>query len=133
MKRVLAIAALACLLAVAGCSTETTGGDGGDEDAAAKWVKVITFKGNAAKTSAPFKLEGGEQKLEYSVEGGDMVTAAFYVEDEGTDIMEEGGFPVVMPDKAGKDSTRMNKDGGKYILIVESANCSWVVTVYEKR
>jgi len=108
----------------------------GAEEAASgggKWVKVASLKGSTSKTSAPFKLEGGEQKLEYKLTGDEMMVVAIYVEKAGTDLMEEGGFPVVTPDKAGKDSTRLSKDEGEYQIMVESANCDWTVTLFEKR
>jgi predicted small secreted protein len=136
MKRFVIVLLVVLALAVAGCSAETTSSDGDDGGAAVgggEWVKVMTLKGDAAKTSAPFKLKGGEQKLEYTLKGSEMLIATFYVEDKGTDLMEDGGFPVVSPDKAGSDSTRLNKDGGEYIVIVDSANCSWSCTLYEKR
>ncbi len=134
MRRAMVGVLVVLAVMLAACSSDATTGDGGDGgDGGGKWVKVITLKGSTAKTSAPFKLEGGEQRLDYQLKGGDMVIASFYVEPKGTDLMEEGGFPVAMPEKSGKDSTRLNKEAGEYILIVDAANCSWSCTLYEKR
>jgi len=139
MKRVLAVLLMLLVASALGAcaAEETTTETGGDEatadDGGGEWVEVVSLKGSAAKTSAPFKLDGGEQRLSYKIDGGDMVMAAFYVEPKGTDLMNEGGFPVVMPDKAGKDTTRLNKDAGQYIIIVEAANCEWSVTLEEMR
>lgn len=125
------------LIGLAACGGTTTSGggqsSGGDTAAAKKWVKVTTMKGSTSKTSPSFKLQGGEQKLIYTIKSGDMVTAAFYVEKAGWDLTKDGGFPLVMPDKAGKDSTMMSKDAGKYLVQVESANCDWTVTIQEKQ
>ena len=140
MNRLCAIILAAPIAAtVAACGTETStgsdggGGDSGDGGGTATWVEVVTLKGSISKTSAPFTLEDGEQRMEYDVKGGDLVTAAFYVEPKGTDLMESGGAPVVRPDKAGKGSALFIRDAGDYEIIAESADCTWTVTVYEKR
>ena len=154
MKRLfvlLAILILAVSLAACGETTTTTSADEGsaespaaavtDEPAAADesdggsegWVEVMSMSGSTSKRSASFALEGGEQKLEYTMKGDTMPTMAVYVEAPDWDMTEDGGFPAVWPDKAGSDSTMLNKDAGDYIVQVESANCDWTVTVLEKR
>jgi hypothetical protein len=132
----LILAILALSIGAAACSAETSSTadePAGDDSAATKWVKVATMKGSASKTSPSFKLQGGEQKLTYTIRGGEMVVAAVYVEEAGWDLNEDGGIPVVMPDKAGTDSTMMSRDAGKYVVHVEAANCDWVVTIKEKQ
>lgn len=133
--RFLVVAALLALALTFAACAEEAAETGGDEatSSGGEWVKVASLKGSTSKTSAPFKLKGGEQKLEYKITGDEMMIAAIYVEKAGTDLMEEGGIPVVTPDKAGKDSTRLSKDEGEYHIIVESANCGWTVTLFEKR
>jgi hypothetical protein len=136
-RLLLALAVLGLLL-VAGCSAGTTSStDNGSQaqnqaTAPAKWVKVITLRGSADKQSAPFTLKGGEQKLIYSFHGS-MAMLSVYLEKAGTDIQEQGGIPVVMADKPGKDSTRLSKAAGRYQITVTSANCDWTVTLFEKR
>lgn len=115
----------------AGAPTETAAADpGGDGEG---WVEVMSMSGSTSKRSPSFMLEGGEQKLEYTLEGETMPMIAVYVEQAGWDLKKDGGFPVVWPDKAGSDSSMMDKDAGEYITQVESANCDWTVTILEKR
>lgn len=97
------------------------------------WTQVIELKGNANKASAPFELTGGSTRLRYTVGGGDMVVAAFYVMKEGTSLQEDGGLPEVMVSEAGSDETYMTKKAGTYYLDVQAANCDWIVTIEEER
>ena len=137
MKRFLTIALAGSLLltlaACGGTTTAATDGTSEGDSAAKKWVKVSTLKGSTNKTGPSFALKGGEQKLAYTIKGGASVIAGIYLEKAGTDVQADGGIPVAMPDKAGSDSTRLNKDAGKYQIIVTSANCDWTVTVSELR
>ena len=91
------------------------------------------MEGSTSKRSPSFTLEGGEQKLEYSMTGDTMPMIAVYVEQSGWDLEKDGGFPTVWPDEAGSDTTMMEKDAGDYIVQVEAANCDWTVTIFEKR
>jgi hypothetical protein len=137
MTRRLIIALIAIVLvAAAGCGSETTTGDGssgGDSSAPQEWVEVMKMKGSTDKQSPTFKLEGGEQKLTYSVKGDTMPVFAVYVEKKGTDIATDGAFTVVFVDEAGKDSTMLSKDAGEYYIAAKAANCNWTLTLQEKR
>ena len=103
---------------------------GGDGEG---WVEVMSMSGSTSKRSPSFTLEGGEQTLEYTMKGETMPVMAVYVEKPDWDLKEDGGFPAAWPDKAGSDSTMLDKDAGEYIVQVESANCDWTVTLLEKR
>jgi predicted small lipoprotein YifL len=107
-------------------AADDSGGDGG-------WVEVVSMDGSTSKRSPSFTLEGGEQKLEYTIEGDTMPVMAVYVEQPDWDMDKDGGFPTAWPDEAGSDSTMLEKDAGEYIVQVESANCDWTVTILEKR
>jgi hypothetical protein len=140
---ILAVSVAAC----GGETTATTPADDGSADSAATeaaapedsggdaegWVEVMSMNGSTSKRSPSFTLEGGEQKLEYTMEGDTMPVMAVYVEKDGWDIEKDGGFPTVWPDEAGSDSSMLDKDAGEYIVQVESANCDWTVTILEKR
>jgi hypothetical protein len=97
------------------------------------WKTVVTLKGSANKRSATFHLNGGQTRLTYAVKGGDFATVAIYVMEKGTSLEKDGGFPEVMPDGAGKDTTELAKDEGDYYLDVQAANCTWTVTIQERR
>jgi hypothetical protein len=122
-------------------STSDSGGDtsgdlsdaSSDESDGGGWVEVISMKGSTSKRSSSFTLEGGEQKLEYSMKGDTMPIMAVYVEPSGWDMEKDGGFPAVWPDEAGSDTTMLEKDAGEYIVQVEAANCDWTVTILERR
>ncbi len=101
------------------------------EAAPKKWVTVTTLSGNASKQGAPFKLSGGRTRLVYDVKGGEAIIVAVYLLEEGTNLQEEGGFPEVTIDRAGKDSTEVSKPAGNYFLKVEAANAQWTITVQE--
>jgi hypothetical protein len=150
VKRVLILLTILVLaVSVAACggeTTTTTSADDGSADSATTeasaddsggdgetWVEVTSMNGSTSKRSPSFTLEGGEQKLEYTMEGETMPIMAVYVEQPDWDMTEDGGFPTVWPDEAGSDSSMMNKDAGEYIVQVESANCDWTVTILEKR
>ena len=100
---------------------------------AKEWVKVISLKGDGTVTSPSFRLKGGEQKLTYTVKGKQIPIAAFYVEEAGTDLLKQGGFPVATMSKAGSGSATFSRGKGKYTVIVTAANCTWTCTVSELR
>ena len=150
MKRVFILVTILILaVSVAACggeTTTTTSADDGSADNATTepaaddsggdgdgWVEVMSMNGSTSKRSPSFTLEGGEQKLEYTMEGETMPVMAVYVEKADWDLEKEGGFPAAWPDKAGSDSSMLDKDAGEYIVQVESANCDWTVTILEKR
>ena len=63
-----------------------------------------------------------------------MAIAAIYVENEGKDIMVDGGVPVVMASKPESNTTALHKKAGKYFLDVKAANLdSWTVKIEEKK
>lgn len=99
-----------------------------------KWTTVATLKGKANKRSKVFKLTGADEtRLKYSVKGGSSVVCGIYVVPKGTDLKTDGGIPEVMVSDAGKDTTYLSSPEGEYFLEVTSANCSWKVTIEEKR
>lgn len=102
---------------------------------AATWTKVTTLTGSSDKASQTFELTGTEARMTYDFRGaGDMSMAAVYLQKEGTDLMVDGGIPVVMLDKAEKGATAVHKSSGRYFLQVSAANLdSWTVTIEEKR
>lgn len=150
MKRVFILLTILLLaVSVAACGGETTtttpagetSADGATTEPAADdsggdgegWVEVMSMNGSTSKQSPSFTLEGGEQKLEYTMKGETMPVMAVYVEESGWDLTKDGGFPAEWPSEAGSGSSMMDKDAGEYIVQVESANCDWTVTLLEKR
>lgn len=97
------------------------------------WVKVTSITASASKQSDTFELKGGKQKIVYSLSGGNYAMCSIYLEKEGTDIAEVGGFPIVMITKAKSDETMTRKSSGNYYLQLSVANGTCVVDVYEYR
>jgi len=97
------------------------------------WVKVTSITASASKQSDTFELEGGKQKIVYSLSGGSYAMCSIYLEKEGTDIAEVGGFPIVMITEAKSDETMTRKSSGNYYLQLSVANGTCVVDVYEYR
>lgn len=106
-----------------------------EEKIEASWHEVITLKGKTDKSSKVFELAGGEARMTYSFEGGDDISlGAIYLLSEGTDLMQDGGFPEVMIDGPVDEETALHKSGGTYFLDVNAANFDgWSVTIEEKR
>lgn len=105
------------------------------EQAAAEWTKVISIKGSSDKASQTFELTGAEARLSYEFSGSkEMGVGAVYLEKEGTDLLTDGGIPLVMPTSDEKDTTALHKKAGTYFLDVKSAGFTgWTVTIEEKR
>lgn len=107
-----------------------------EKPAEAKWVEVASLSGTADQASQVFALSGKETRLVYDFKGADpdMAIAAIYLEKEGTDIMVDGGIPVVMLSKPESNTTALHKKAGNYFLDVKAANLdSWTVTIEEKK
>jgi len=132
MRRTLPILLLVCLLAVAGCSAETTdeGSSGGDDEG--KWVKVFTWKGgsegNFIRNSKKFKLEGGEQRIDMAVK----YLPSMFDMAIGDWTIEGDTFDMLGTTKK-KDSAKFYLDSGTYYLSSNTIDCTWTLTVYEKR
>ncbi|MBP2373344.1 TM2 domain-containing protein [Paeniglutamicibacter psychrophenolicus] len=100
-----------------------------------KWTKVTTLKGSNDKASGVFELTGAEARLTYDFAGkGSFLLGSVYLEEEGVDLMTDGGIPLLMLDKAEKSSTALHKKAGNYYLDVNAAGfAGWTITVEEKR
>jgi hypothetical protein len=102
--------------------------------APAKWVKVVSLAGSGDKKSAPFRLNGGQQKVVYVLHAADgapssMVAVSIGIAsltgDQVGDAIEGNGV--------GKGSSRCYLETGRYYLEIIEGNCTWKVTIYEKR
>lgn len=104
--------------------------------AAATWVEVVALSGTADQASQVFALSGKETRMVYEFVGSDpdMAIGSIYLEKEGTDIMVDGGIPVVMATKPESNTTAIHKKAGNYFLDVKAANLeSWTVRIEEKK
>lgn len=97
-----------------------------------KWETVATLEGNTAKAGPDFHLNGCETRLKYDIQGSGPIVVGIYVEESGTDLMEDGGFPVAAPTEAGSDVTVLREDEGDYFIEVQAANADWSVQVQER-
>lgn len=71
--------------------------------------------------------------MTYNFRGGDMMIGGIYLLDAGTDLHKDGGIPEVMVSEAGKDSTMLYRDAGRYFVKVTAANAKYTVTLQELR
>lgn len=113
-------------------TTETAPEEKKDE-ATKEWVKVTELKAGANKQSETFTLEGGQQKIKYTLGSGQFGMCSVYVVDEGSSLTEDGGFPVVMISDAKTDETMMRKGSGDYYFDLQVANADCTVELYEYR
>ena len=107
-----------------------------EKPAEATWVEIAALNGTADQASQVFALSGKETRLVYEFIGSDpeMAIAAIYLEKEGTDIMVDGGIPVVMASKPESNTTAIHKKAGNYFLDVKAGNLdSWTVKIEEKK
>ncbi len=103
---------------------------------AKRWVTVATLAGGGNKRGAPFRLGDGDKRLAYTVKdtsGIGAVTVGIYILDKGDSLARSGGFPEVMADQAGKDTTRLAQEAGDYYLDVNAANARWSIKVQEMK
>lgn len=102
----------------------------------AQWVTVLRASGNADKRTGLFTLHGGQAKLTYTFTdeaGFGMIVGAIYILKKGDSLEKSGGNPEVMVTRAGKDSTLLTKDAGRYYVEVNAAETNWTVTIQERR
>ena len=98
------------------------------------WVEVTRLDGNGNKRSAPFRLDRGKKRLNYTVSNDNMAVCMVYVVKDGTDLETTGGFPEVSCSTPGTtDTTYLVKPAGNYYLEISAANCSWSVIIEEER
>ena len=101
------------------------------ENTKKEYVSVIDIKTSSNKNSDTFSLSGGKQKLTYK-STGQYVVCSIYVLDEGSDLQEEGGFPVVMMAKAESGETVLRKKAGQYYIAVNASN-NCEIELFEER
>ena len=104
-----------------------------EEASKPKWVAVVELSGDSNKRSNVFTLEGGKQRLSYTLTGNEYVLATIYVVEEGKELLKDGGFPEASPTGPGSDSTFLYKSAGKYYLDITAGNGSWTVKIEEER
>ena len=98
-----------------------------------EWVKVAEISGKTDKMSETFALTGGKVRVSYEVTGGDMCMTIIYLEKDGTDLMAQGGFPIVTVSESMSDSSLVNKAAGDYQIQVKNSVCEYTVMVEEER
>ncbi len=100
-----------------------------------EYKKIISLNTSSQKNSDSFKLEGGKQKLVYSFDKKQFSSCIIYLLDEGTDLMTDGGFPIVMADgkEGNSGETILRKSAGEYYLSIKSANTNCTVDLYEMK
>lgn len=103
------------------------------QEAPKQWTTVLELSGGASKRSDIFELKGGKARLSYNVTGDELSIVSIYVIEEGKSLEDEGGFPEVMVEKPGNDTTFLAKNPGRYYLEVDSANAEWVIKIEEER
>ena len=101
------------------------------EPASARWVQVCKTSGTGIKKTRPFTLNGGEQKVVFTVKASQPKYMIFqiYVTKVGA------GFPsdIVQTQKTGTRTSYLYLGSGRWYLEMNTANCSWVVKVFENR
>ena len=97
-----------------------------------EYQKVIDLKTTSTKNSDTFKLEGGKQKLIYTITKKQYAGCNIYLLDENTDLHKDGGIPVVMmAEESGE--TILRKSNGNYYLSVQASNTTCEVELLEMR
>lgn len=137
MKRLLLLTATAFTLASCGgggdnaakATTQTSSETETVKPATKEWTEVYSIKGSGTKNSAPFRLDGGETKVEYECAEG---LFSFYILEKGVDLMSEGGLPEVMTEEKEKSETFVNKEAGDYYISVNAMG-KWNIKVFEKK
>jgi hypothetical protein len=95
-----------------------------------EYVKVAELEGTQL-SGETFTLEGGDQKMIYTV-NGNWSMCAVYILKSGTDLMTDGGIPDARTSDSGTFESISRKRAGDYYLHV-SASPSCKVELYEKR
>lgn len=146
MKKAIVLLTLAAATACA-VPAETAGPPGqaqssqpGDKSTATpkpkRWVTVAKLAGSGNKRGPAFHLGDSDARLIYQARdtsGIGAISLAVYIIPKGDSLERSGGFPEIMADEAGKDSTQLAKDPGDYYLDIQGANAKWSVAVQQKR
>jgi len=102
-----------------------------DSDAK-EYQDVISLNTTSNRNSDTFTLEGGKQKLTYTMETKQFAMCNIYLLDEGTDLQSDGGFPVVtMAQESGE--TILRKRSGNYYISIQANNTNCSVSLEEER
>ena len=103
-----------------------------DSNEVLNYVEVISIQTSSTRNSDTFKLNGGKQKITYTLDEGQFALCNVYLLDEGTDLQEQGGFPVVaLAEEDGE--TILRKSSGSYYLSIQASNTNCAVTLEEER
>jgi len=130
---ILGLFVLGVILSVTGAEDGTSHTRGGSVDTTPKtYQSVISLQTTSTKNSDSFALDGGKQKLTYTIEKKPFGSCSIYLLDEGTDLQVDGGFPVVLlAEESGE--TVLRKRSGNYYLSVQSTNTSCSIELEEER
>mgnify|MGYP000430432711 CR=1 FL=1 len=128
---ILGLFILGLILSVFGTSdTRTTSVSGNNTPK--EYQEVINLSTTSTKNSDSFNLAGGKQKLTYTIEKKPFGGCTIYLLDEGTDLLENGGFPVVFSAEESGE-TILRKGPGDYYLSVQAANTNCSVRLEEEQ
>lgn len=96
------------------------------------WQKVAELAGSTSKRGDVFHLNGGKQRITYTITPGTSPFITIYVMKAGENLQDDGGFgEVTMADESGE--TLAYKAGGDYYLDISAGNGDWTVVVEEMR
>lgn len=141
--RLLAVALCAGVLLVGACGEP--GGDAagsgteGDEDAGAAtaWVEVAACTGEGTGETDSFSLQGGRQRLEFTVDRGSSGSVRFVIVSVAGDERGELFDSDVVAASEGAElegSSSTELPAGDYVIAAEAeGGVSWAVTVSEER
>jgi|GEM_PF-2694652 len=99
------------------------------------WQMVYEVKGNGAKKSAPFALNGKNSRIKYYYDTNskdNIGTFNVYVVEVGHEVLKDGGFPEIMIDQGEVGESYLYKSKGRYYLDV-MASGSWTIQIEEMK
>lgn len=132
LSGILGLFILGFLLSALGGSEITTSDQVSENTTPKEYKKVINLSTSSTKNSESFNLLGGKQKITYTIEKKPFGSCNVYLLDEGTDLQEDGGFPVILlAEESGE--TVLRKGSGTYYLSVQSTNTSCSIQLEEER
>ncbi len=97
------------------------------------WTRVSTLSGTGQKQSPHFRLRGDRQKLTWTLGANSFPVALIDVVPGDEAWFDDPGDPEASPSRLGSGSKRLRVEPGEYYLYVFSQDCTWKVTMWDRR